>query len=320
MLTRRLRSSAAAAARVLVTLQVPSSAQAPDPVTAAQCPRRPFETDLDWGNRCYIEEQRRIQGDTDRRVRMAEQQTAETARQRAILEKQPPLPASGNRLLGRWETATRPRAGGDPFAQLAAMLTGCGVLLGDGIVEFEPTRWAVYDSDGRNDMGAIEYRAGTAGVVFGVPAKGSVFQLLPFEFETPDRINLVGVVCTLARTKATVSGAAPAGRATAPAARGASATSAVPAAAAPGAAAGRSRLERFRGRMGYDCPDGVDVALESCTSDADDAKCLIVRVDQPPKDGVEVTFSETRAALVKRIASCKMRPLMVLDGKLDFAP
>ena len=31
-------------------------------------------------------------------------------------------------------------------------------------------------------------------------------------------------------------------------------------------------------------------------------------------------FTETRAALVKRLASCKMRPLMVLDGKLDYAP
>lgn len=74
--------------------------------------------------------------------------------------------------------------------------------------------------------------------------------------------------------------------------------------------------------MGYDCPDGVDVTVDSCSSEADDNKatCVIVRVDQPPKNGVEVTFTETYAALVKRIASCQRRPLTVLNGKLEFAP
>ena len=83
-----------------------------------------------------------------------------------------------------------------------------------------------------------------------------------------------------------------------------------------------SALDGAAPRMGYDCPDGVDVAVDSCSSEPDDAKatCVVVRVDQPPKNGVEVTFTETYAALVKRIASCKRRPLIVLDGKLDFAP
>jgi len=40
--------------------------------------------------------------------------------------------------------------------------------------------------------------------VFVLPAKGSIFQLLPFEFETPDRIHLIGVACTLVRAKAAV--------------------------------------------------------------------------------------------------------------------
>jgi hypothetical protein len=185
---------------VVVTLQAPMSAQRPDPF---QCPRQPLESDSAWADRCYVEQQQR---DAGRRVRDAERQTADTARQRAILEKQPPLAASRNRLLGRWETSTRPAPSADPFAQIAGMLTGCGVLLGDAIVEFGPDRWAVYDRDGRNDMGAISYRAGANGTVFGLPAKGSTFELLPFEFESPDQIHLIGVVCTLKRTNATVPG------------------------------------------------------------------------------------------------------------------
>ena len=65
------------------------------------------------------------------------QQLENTDRQRTILEKQAPLPASRNRLLGRWQTARSRPASGDPFAGIAAMLSGCGVLLGDAIVEFE---------------------------------------------------------------------------------------------------------------------------------------------------------------------------------------
>src|SRR5688572_16486003 len=178
MLARRTLLVAVAVAAAFVTLPVRSSAQKPD---SFACPRLPFESDFDWTNRCFDEQQK---ADTARRVKDAELRTAATARQRATLEKQPPLPAARNRLIGRWETSTRPAAGGDPFAQIASMLSGCGVLLGDGIVEFTPDRWAIYDSDGRNDMGAISYRAGTNGAVFGLPARDSsarrsVFELLP---------------------------------------------------------------------------------------------------------------------------------------------
>jgi len=311
-------------------LPSPALAQRPDPFT---CPREPLESENQWADRCY---QQDLKKDADARSRGMNQQIAATDRQRRALEKQPPLAASRNRLLGRWQSSTsKPAPSSDPFAGIAAMLTGCGVLIGDGIVEFTPDRWAIHDSDGRNDMGAISYRAGTNGEVYGLPAQGSIFNLLPFAFETPDRIKLIGVVCTLVRTNAapatTGRASAPpaSGRATAGAAspaRGSSVTSAAPApgsrGAAPSAPAANSRLERFRGKMGYDCPDGVDVTVDSCDSEPDDAKskCVIVRVDQPPKNGVEVTFTETYAALVKRIASCKRRPLTVVDGKLDFAP
>ena len=131
--------------------------------------------------------------------------------------------------------------------------------------------------------------------MYGLPAQGGIFNLLPFEFINQDRIHLIGVVCTLVRVK----DAAPAtGRAGAPPASG----RATPGTASPVrprhlrcAGCGFSgscrvctrcefETERFRGRMGYDCaPDGVDVAVDSCSSEADDAKatCVVVRVDQP---------------------------------------
>ena len=322
-------------------LMMPARSTA-QPSNALTCPRLPSETMTSWMDRCGRQEERAreaeeaARADNEARKRAIGQQLAETDRQRKALEKQPPLPAARNRLLGRWQSSTsKPASSSDPFAGIAAMLTGCGVLIGDGIVSFEPDRWAMYDSDGRNDMGAISYRAGTKGEVYGLPAQGSIFNLLPFEFINQDRIRLIGVVCTLVRVKDAApvtgrAGAPPAsGRATpgtASPVRGAPAPSAAPAAGSRGAAASapvaNSRLERFRGRIGYDCPDGVDVAVDSCSSEPDDAKatCVVVRVDQPPRNGVEVTFTETYAALVKRIASCKRRPLIVLDGKLDFAP
>jgi hypothetical protein len=187
----------------LATFHVPASAQfaTPNPVT---CPKGPIEDDGQWTRRCRQEEEREYKENADRQSRAMMQQIAATERQRAILEKQPPLPASGNRLLGRWQTATRPAGGGDVFAQLAALASGCGVLIGDGIIEFQQARMAIHDNDGRNDLGAVEYRGGANGSVFVLPAKGSIFQLLPFEFETPDRIHLIGVACTLVRAKAAV--------------------------------------------------------------------------------------------------------------------
>ena len=312
---------AAAVAAAFVTLPVRVSAQKPDPFL---CPRLPAETDFDWTNRCFEQQQN---ADTARRVRDAELRTAATARQRAALEKQPPLPAARNRLLGRWETSTRLPAGGDPFAQIASMFTGCGVLLGDGIVEFTPDRWAIYDSDGRNDMGAISYRAGTNGAGYGLPARdssarGGIFELLPFEFDSADQVHLAGVVCTLKRTTA----ATPGGRGAGSPPRGATAapgaTAPAPQSAAPQARPARSSLNRFNGKMGYDCPDGqTDVSADTCTGETDKDTCVVVRVNEPLKNGVPSTFTETIGAFKRRVASCKMRPTMFLDkDRIEFAP
>ena len=200
---RRALCSAVAITAGLATFQLQGSAQFPKP-NPVSCPKGVFENDDQWIRRCRDEEEQQYKEDADRRSGAMRQHIAATERQRAILEKQPPLPASGNRLLGRWQTATRPAGGGDVFAQLAALASGCGVLIGDGIIEFQQARMAIHDNDGRNDLGAVEYRGDANGSVFVLPAKGSMFQLLPFEFETPDRIHLIGVACTLVRAKAGV--------------------------------------------------------------------------------------------------------------------
>jgi hypothetical protein len=199
---RRALWSAVVIAAALATFQLPGSAQFPKP-NPVSCPKGVFENDDQWIRRCREEEDQQYKEDADRRSRAMIQQIAATERQRAILEKQPPLPVSRNRLIGRWQTATGRPSGGDVFAQLAALASGCGVLIGDGIVEFQQARMAIYDEDGRNDLGPVEYRGGANGSVFVLPAKGSIFNLLPFEFESPDRIHLIGVQCTLVRTNAT---------------------------------------------------------------------------------------------------------------------
>ena len=153
---------------VLATLPALSAAQLPDPVA---CPQHPLESEKEWADRCYYEQ---LLKSSERNIKASQQRAVDTARQRAVLEQQPSLPASRNRLLGRWATRT-PSAGNDPFAAIGAMLGGC-ILFGDGPVEFGPDRWAVYDSNGRNDVGAISYRAGANGAVFGLPAKGSIFE------------------------------------------------------------------------------------------------------------------------------------------------
>src|SRR5207244_3937170 len=62
---------------------------------------------------------------------------------RAKWEKQPPLPADRNPLLGRWTrpASTRPNPS-DPFGPLTALAKGglCEMLFGGGVFEFRPDK------------------------------------------------------------------------------------------------------------------------------------------------------------------------------------
>ena len=316
-----------------LTMPAGSAAQ---PSNVLTCSRLPSETMTAWTDRCERVAQRareaeeEARADNEARKKAIGQQLAETDRMRRTLEKQPPLPAARNRLLGRWQSPpSKPAANDDLFGGLAAMLSGCGVLLGDGIVEFTPDRWAIYDGSGRNDMGAISYRAGANGEIYGLPAQGSIFNLLPFQFETADRIRMVNVTCTLVRTNTAPgtgrAGATPAaGRAGAPAAGRATAAragGASPAPASPSPALPRPGLQMTKDRIGYHCPDGQQLAIDSCVGEGGpDPVCRVVRVDLPPRDGLEISFFEKRDVLVKRAASCTQRGLALKDGVLVLTP
>ena len=76
----------------------------------------------------------------------------------------------------------------------------------------------------------------------------------------------------------------------------------------------------MKDRIGYQCADGQQLAVESCFSDANDADCSVVRVDLPPRNGFEVRFIENRGVLIKRVASCTERSLVIRDGALALVP
>ncbi len=293
-MTRHTLYSALLLAATLAPFHVSVSAQfgqLPNPVI---CPRKPFgETDLAWKERCEAEEEAERNKATERMRADMLARVKETERQRAALEKQAPLPAARNRLLGRWQAVA---PAGDAFEQLITSVAGCSTLFGEGTLEFEAGRWGVSGRAGRRDMGRVSYRGGADGGVVALPTESDVFALLPFEFLSPDRVHLTNTTCTLVRTTA----AAPAGRASG---------TATPPAAAP------NRLLMLKDNMGYQCPDGQQLAIQSC-----DQSCLVVRVDLPPKNGFEVTFIDEPAALLKRVASCTPRKVVLKNGVLALVP
>ncbi len=180
---------------VLATIAV-IGAGAPAPAAAQNlpnqfvCPRETGESNADWKYRCDQEEWSAAQ----RRGEDLARQSQDVARQRAVLEKQPALPAARNRILGRWAMPAAPRAAAnDPFAGLANMLTNgaCGVLFGNGAVEFRADRWVLHDADGATDLGPASYREGKDGIIYILPQK-SIVQLLGLKIDTPGRLSVIG--------------------------------------------------------------------------------------------------------------------------------
>jgi hypothetical protein len=126
-------------------------------------------------------------------------------------QKQPPLPAERNPLLGRW---TRPAASRgnstDPFAQLSAMAKGglCEVVFGDGVFEFRVrTLVGIDQRQHEQELDEVEYR-GDARRVAVIPK--TTFKLMLFEFDGPNRINWAGQNCVLVRASAASALATPA--------------------------------------------------------------------------------------------------------------
>jgi hypothetical protein len=73
-------------------------------------------------------------------------------------------------------------------------------------------------------------------------------------------------------------------------------------------------------RIGYQCADGVQLAVERCSAEGPEANCQVIRVDLLPTNSREISFIETRAVLTKRVASCTQRRLVIEEGLLKVAP
>jgi hypothetical protein len=132
---------------------------------------------------------------------------------RAKWQKQPPLPAERNPLLGKWTrpASTRPNPN-DPFGQLQALAKGglCEALFGGGVFEFRPDRLVGMDERTREqELDRVEYRGNAKHVVV-LPK--TTLKLIEFDVDSPDRIHWTGQNCVLVRvaTTAASAGSAPA--------------------------------------------------------------------------------------------------------------
>jgi hypothetical protein len=127
---------------------------------------------------------------------------------RARWEKQPPLPADRNPLLGKWTRPTSPRTNpSDPFAGLVALAKGgmCEVLFGGGVFEFRADKLVGMDErTPEQELDKVEYRGDAKHVVV-LPK--TTLKLIEFDFEGPNRISWTGQNCVLVRVGSTPAGA-----------------------------------------------------------------------------------------------------------------
>jgi hypothetical protein len=305
---------------VSVGAQVALSAQ--DPGQFSGCPRYSDEDDSVWQARCAREADVRGRNSATQ-LQISQARLALLAK----LEKQPALAPSRNRLIGRWAQVKPARPANQVFG--VALPGGCELLLGDGSVEFRSDRWIVTDSDGATDLGPVSYREGNNSV-YVLPKQG--IQLMTFTFESADRASVSDMgdgFCSLMRVTgnappapapATGRGASPAptGRpGGAPAAPAGRVGAAPPAPASAPASA--SRLLMLDDLMGYQCANGEQLVVNSCSNTSDESNCGVIRMDLPLRNGFQVRTNVTRGVLVKQVSGCKVLKL-TLDQDGNVVP
>ncbi|HQR70139.1 MAG TPA: hypothetical protein PLE54_06025 [Burkholderiaceae bacterium] len=283
-------------ATALLLLCASTSVQAQTPANAWNCPQQAMESDKAWYDRCTGI------------LNAPAEASLETAKLRARLEKQPALPANRNPLLGRWQQPARPQANSsDPLSQMMQMIGNgsCTALFGEGTVEFRADRWLVTDADGPTDLGPVTYREGKdPTVVFVLPQQGA--QLLPLQFESPDRWSLIGAAVPCAMVRIGAAQTRTAARSPVQVAAPAQVTSAT---LAVGPDAG-----------GYACPDGRKIYVYRCYSEDPQADCSYVQLHLPPNNGFQVEAMDKRAAIAESLKGCRLLPVRWLpDGKIELA-
>ena len=307
---------------VSVGAQLALSAPAHDPGQFPGCPRYSDENESVWQERCAREADVRGRNSATQ-LQISQARLALLAK----LEKQPALAANRNRLIGRWAQVKPARPANQVFG--VALPGGCELLLGDGSVEFRSDRWIVTDSDGATDLGPVSYREGNNSV-YVLPKQG--IQLMTFTFEYGDRASVSDMgdgFCSLMRVTGNAPSApaapgrgaapAPAGRTggapAAPAGRagGTPAPATLPPATTPAA----SRLFTLDDLMGYQCANGEQLVVNSCSNTSDESNCGVIRMDLPLRNGFQVRTNVTRGVLVKQVSACKAQKVMVdQDGNV----
>jgi len=299
---------------VLATIAV-IAAGAPAPAAAQNlpnqfvCPREIGESNADWKFRCDQEESNAARSRGENLAR----QSQDVARQRAALEKQPALPATRNRILGRWAMPARRGATDDPFAGLANMLTNgvCAILFGNGAVEFRADRWVLHDGDGATDLGPASYREGKDGIIYILPQK-SLVQLLGLKIDTPGRLSVIGgaTPCSMLRVNGATTTAddrVPPSPARGGAARGAPAPEPAGPVTPP---AGTSRLMMVDDGIGYVCKN-YQFAVLRCADSSDNAVCAYVSLGEPLRATGSVSANDLCSSLTSQSRVCKMQRVAV---------
>jgi hypothetical protein len=281
----------------LVVLCAPATADAQNLPNQFVCPREAGESNADWKFRCDEEESNAARN----RGEILARQSENVAQQRAVLEKQPALPATRNRILGRWAMPASSRgAANDPFAGLSHMLTNgvCAILFGTGAVEFRADRWVLHDGDGATDLGPASYREGKDGIIYILPQK-SLVQLLGLRIDTPDRLSVLGgaTPCSMQRASPARGGAA----------RGAPAPQPAGPVTPP---AGPSRLMMVDDGFGYVCRTYTFAVLR-CADSSDNAVCAYVSLGDSLRATGPIPANDSRLSLRSQSRSCKMQRVAV---------
>ena len=284
-----LRSSFQRARRILLTVLALLAGTGWNGPVAASCIPILGEDNVTRMQRC----------DQEEAIAASGRASAEGARLREELEREPPLQSGKNPLLGRW----MPQGGGsgaatDPVSQLAGMLDGaaCTNVFGTGAIEFRKDSMVSIDGGSEESLGPVSYRRRQDTVIV-LPQQG--FSLLPLQFQDPNRVKLSfgGFTCILMRVGQSA-GAAP----VATAAQGAGSTS-----AAPGGTA-------LKEKTAYRCADGAMIFVADCTyGTPSDTQCWTDRYDLPKVNNMVQVVMESRSALASRVQGCEA-------GGFHYAP
>ena len=81
--------------------------------------------------------------------------------------------------------------------------------------------------------------------------------------------------------------------------------------------AAASRLFTLDDLMGYQCANGEQLVVNSCSNTSDESNCGVIRMDLPLRNGFQVRTNVTRGVLVKQVSACKAQKVMLdQDGNV----